>query len=514
MNPLTRQPNEWWLSDHGDLHIGDTIKSQDGHCTVSSLRYEYHTKDLELVVHQPYCFVYSKKFPFLDVWECYKNDGGTEYPTASISWTGRFTGQIPEDIKDKIYNVKKVYDYPYFVDHIDFPYIIWKNGDKTFYNNENIKQERTWTEFDKTNISTKYSKCSRYVATYFDRDNKEEDNEYVDVFDVIEDKWLFRVNHNTYKSHYICKVVEFIENNGDVYLLINDEHSLLSLYDMNGKVFKTFEGRDDFYTRYYRVIDNNKEWLVFYGFIWSPVYFMKMFDVEQMMNVDEYEPEEYAKYLKNIHKIGEVVSNKVCIFNDEYYAPTEYRDLVKRTEAEIQAKYIAKLKKLWKNDNNVFKKILRNETNCDVSFKNIDDQERIVKLIEKDITNAKCIGGNSGGDFSEHLECMLTSSITDLWNDDYEKTPDFIKGQDDTIIVDTIASTLYHSYKKYTNIISKYKDNGTTLTEVNLIFSFVFDEPTELVVQIKFDMIPTDKPHMYYYPDNDNKIDVIVYLRE
>ena len=124
---ITRESNEWWLSENGNLHIGDTVKSQDGYCTVSSFRYEYHKKYLELVVHQPYCFVYSKEFPFLDIWECYID----EHPTASISWTGCFTGKVPEDIKNKIYSVRKIHHFPYFVDHIEFPYIVWKNGDKS-----------------------------------------------------------------------------------------------------------------------------------------------------------------------------------------------------------------------------------------------------------------------------------------------------------------------------------------------------------------------------------------------
>lgn len=510
---ITKQSNEWWLSENGNLHIGEDIKSHDGCCTVSSLRYEYHKNDLELVVHQPYCFVYSKQFPFLDIWECYKNNDNNEYPTASISWIGRFTGQVPEDLKDIIYNVKKFHHYPFFIDRIEFPYIVWKNGDKTLYDDIDVKQERTWTEFDKTNISTKKSKCSRYVVAYFE-DDEEEDNEqeYVDIFDVIEDKWLFRVNHNTYKRYDICKIIEFIEQNGKTYVLINDEHSVLSLYDMNGNLYKQFDDCDDFYTKYFKVVDNEKEWLVFYGFIWSPLYFMKIFDVEQMMIVEEYEPELYVKYLENIHKINEVTSNKVCIFNDEYYTPTEYRDLVKSTEDEIELKYVTKLNDLWSNDNNVFKKILREETKANIIYKNADLKDEVFKLMKKEFTNADCVGGNSGSNFREHLEYMLTSSINDLWNDDYDKVPDFIQGKDDTIIVDTIASTLYHPYKKHTNIVHNYKKNGTLLSVVNLVFSFVFDK-TELVINVKFDMIPTEKPNLFYYPDKDDTIDVVIDIR-
>jgi hypothetical protein len=297
------------------------------------------------------------------------------------------------------------------------------------------------------------------------------------------------------------------------YVLINDEHSVLSLYDMNGNIYKQFDDCDDFYTKYFKVVDNDKEWLVFYGFIWSPLYFMKIFDVEQMMIVEEYEPEVYVKYLKNIHKIEEVVSNKVCIFNDEYYTPTEYRDLVKRTEDEIELKYVTKLKGLWSNDNNVFKKILREETKANIIYKNTDLKDKVFELIQKEFTNADCVGGNSGSNFRENLEYMLTSSINDLWNDDYDKVPDFIKGKDDTIIVDTIASTLYYPYKKHTNIINNYKNNGTALKAVNLVFSFVFDN-TELVIQIKFDMIPTDKPNLFFYPDKDDTtVDVLIDIR-
>lgn len=511
---ITRQSDEWWLSETGSLHIGETIKSQDGCCTVSSYRYNYHKKDLKLVVFQPYCFVYSEKFPFLDVWECYKKQDD-EHPTASISWTGRWSSRLPEDIKDKIYNVKKVHHYPYFVDDIKFPFILWKNGEKTRYDDIDVSFKRTWNEFDKTHSSLKYSTCSRYVAAYFESDKSDDDDdnddEYVDVFDTIEDKWLFRVNHNTYHRYHICKVVEFIENNGHIYVLVNDEHSVLSLYDMEGAIYKQFDDGDDFYTDYHRVIDNDKELLVFYGFIWSPFPFMKIFDVKQMIINDEYEPELYTKYLQIIDKnenSDDIVntSNKVCRFKEDYYTPTEYRDLVKRTEDEVQMNYITKLNGLWKNDN-IFKKVLNNQTVANIKYKSTDVKEKVADLLNKQVTNGSCIGGNSGCKFSDNLLYML-SPFEDVWSD-YEGDISFVKGNENTLIVDAIASTIMYPYKKYVNIINNYDTKGTSLKVVNLIFSLVFDEK-ELEIRVKFNMRPTDDAELFHFPDDDTCVDVLV----
>jgi hypothetical protein len=506
---ITRESNEWWLSDSGNLHIGDTIKSQDGYCSVSSHRYDYHKKDLKLVVHQPYCFVYSEKFPFLDVWECYKKQDG-EHPTASISWTGRWSGRLPEDIKDKIYNVKKLHHYPYFVDDIEFPYILWKNGEKTRYDDIDVSFERTWTEFDKAKTSLKYSTCSRYVAAYFDSDDSDDD-EYVDVFDTIEDKWLLRVNHNTYHRFHICTVVEFIENNGNTYVLINDEHSVLSLYDMEGNIYKQFEDGDDFYTDYYRIIDNDKEWLVFYGFIWSPLPFMKIFDVEQMTNNDEYEPELYTNYLRVVDKSKDndniiKASNKVCRFKEEYYTPTEYRDLVKKTDDEIERNYITNLNSLWKNDN-IFKKILKDQTVANINYKGVEVKEQVALLLGEELTNGSCVGGTSGCKFRDNLVYIL-SPIEDVWND-YEQAPTFIKGKQDTLIVDAIASTIMYPYKKHTNILDNYETKGTSLAAVNLIFSLCFDKK-ELEIQVKFNMKPTDNTELFHFQDNDTYVDIFI----
>jgi hypothetical protein len=516
---IMRESNEWWISDTGNLHIGDTIKSQDGYCTVSSHRYNYHKKDLKLVVHQPYCFVYSDKFPFLDVWECYKKKDG-EQPTASISWTGRWSFALPEDIKDKIYNVKKIHHYPYFVDDIEFPYIIWKNGEKTQFDDTDVTFKRTWTEFDKTNVIVKYSTSSRYVAAFFDKldDNSDDDNdddndaEYVDVFDTIEDKWLFRVNHNTYHREYICKVVEFIENNEHTYVLINDEHSVLSLYDMEGNVYKQFDDGDDFYTEYYRVIDDEKEWIVFYGFVWSPLPFMKIFDVEKMMDIEDYEPELYTNYLRTIDKNSKNIvqaSNKVCRFSEEYYTPTEYRDLVKNTEDEIERRYITKLNSLWKNDN-IFKKILKDQTVANIKYKNTEVKEKVADLLNKEVTNGSCIGGNSGCKFRDNLLYVL-SPFEDIWND-WKPTPSFITGNQDTFIVDAIASTIMYPYKKYNNIIDNYETKGISLKVVNLIFSLVFDK-IELEIQIKFNMMPTEDTQVFHFPDDDNSVNVLIDIK-
>jgi hypothetical protein len=511
---IIRQSDEWWLSETGCLHIGDTIESQDGCCTVSSYRYNYHKKDLKLVVHQPYCFVYSEKFPFLDVWECYKKQDG-EHPTASISWTKRWSGTLPEDIKDKIYNVKKLHHYPYFVDNIKFPYIVWRNGEKTRYDDTNVTFKRSWTEFDKTHTSLKYSNCSRYVAAYFESDNNDDnDDEYVDIFDTFEDKWLFRVNHNTYHRYHICKVVEFIENNGDIYVLINDEHSVLSLYDMEGRIYKQFEDGDDFYTDYYRIIDSEKEWLVFYGFIWSPLPFMKIFDVQEMISNDEYEPELYTNYLRIIDKnknSDNIVktSNKVCRFKEEYYTPTEYRDLVRKTDDEIERNYITSLNSLWKNDN-IFKKILRDQTVANIKYTSTEVRETVALLLTEEVTNGLCIGGNSGCKFRDNLVYML-SPIEDAWND-YEGEISFVKGNENTLIVDAIASTLMYPYKKYTNIIDNYETKGTSLKVVNLIFSLVFDKK-ELDMQVKFNMRPTDDTELFHFPDNDTCVDVLIGIK-
>ena len=129
--------------------------------------------------------------------------------------------------------------------------------------------------------------------------------------------FLFRIMHNEYHNDNMCRVVEFVENKDHgLLVLINDYHNCLSFYDMEKNMVKRYQGIDDFYTEYYRVQENNRDLLVVYGFYWTPITFLKIMDIDKMLDTDGYKSFEYFPKDEDFKNLdcGKFIVPRVCAF--------------------------------------------------------------------------------------------------------------------------------------------------------------------------------------------------------
>jgi len=300
-----------------------------------------------------------------------------------------------------------------------------------------------------------HSPCGKYNIKYA------KDFEFVYVFND-RDEFIFRLNHNTYKSHYCCNIIEFVKDE----IVINDEHSSLGIYDMQGKLRYNVCGFDDFYTQKFRVTDDDTDYLVLYGFIWSPVHFMSIYDLNKMVVDESYEPDRYWE--KDTRDLGVTVTsidNKVCYG----MTPSVFKSFMidKKNKEVIEKQEL--LNTRWTEDNIL--KIIVNDYPVDETIKN-----KILSSI--DCPNITCFGGKSGSEFKEHAENIILKSVNN------RKIIDFIAR---IIICDD-----------YT----KYSSNGTDLKEVNLIFTI----DDILKIHIIIPMTKIAQKDTYWFPENDEHV--------
>ena len=255
-------------------------------------RYKYDEQDLNFeldIDDENICYIYSTSSPLVDVWKKYSSDESEEWDIKNeISYT------TPESIDPTIQS-----------ELLRFT---------TITNQE-------------------------YTAVY---------NNKLPCVDVLKGgEFLFRIMHNEYHNDNMCRVVEFIENkHHGLLLLINDYHNCLSFYDMEKNMVKRYQGIDDFYTEYYRVQENNRDLLVIYGFYWSPVTFMKIMDIEKMLDTDGYKGGEYFPKDEDFKNLdcGKYTVPRVCAFKGQLFAPQEFMEVFKEDKISQENKKCTKVR--------------------------------------------------------------------------------------------------------------------------------------------------------------------------
>jgi hypothetical protein len=460
---MSHARNEWWLED-SELHIGDTIILEDDGITIPSFRHSYETiNDLKLFTHEEYCIVYSTSYPMLDIWK-YKVGNGTVAGTT-------YTKTLKMPAMD-LYHAERIVSRPYTPVEIEYrnnSFIIsWSHDhhQSTFdissecFTNEAFPAKKA-SDFKIENEIIIHSPCGKYYIKH-----SKEVREGVYIFNS-QDDFLFDLKHNTYQSHYCCNIIEFVADK----IVINDQHASLGIYDLSGQWCHRIYGDDEFYTQKFRVKDDDgKEYLVLYGFIWAPVYFMSIYDIEQMVADKSYEPDQYWERdtagLGNADEdvdVG-VAGNKVC----HGMTPSVFKEfMIQKKENEKIAKREL-LNKRW-NEDNMLKAILVSHP--------IDETIKSKILSAKECPRITCFGGNSGSEFEEHAENIVLKPVAKS-------------------IVDFIAGMIVGDYYS--------KKNSIYLKEVNLIFT------VDCILRIHI-IIPmtkiTDKDS-YLFPENDEQVSI------
>jgi hypothetical protein len=193
---------------------------------------------------------------------------------------------------------------------------------------------------------------------------------------------------------------------------------------------------------------------------------MSIYDIEQMVVDESYEPEQYWERdtagLEDA-EVG-VVGNKVCYG----MTPSVFKKfMIQKRESEKIAKQEL-LNKRW-NEDNMLKAILVSHP--------IDETIKSKILSSKECPHITCFGGNSGSEFKEHAANIVLKPVAKS-------------------IVDFIARMIVGDYYS--------KKNSIYLKEVNLIFT------VDCILRIHI-IIPmtkiTDKDS-YLFPENDEQVNI------
>jgi len=500
-NEIKREDNEWWLKC-SDLHIGNKIKLEDEGIAIPSYRYSYtkKIKGLKLFTHPDhpeYCLVYSTNFPIFNIWK---------YNIKQEAVAGTIYSKFLRFPKIDVFHINKILDRPYSPVNIECKkgqFIIYWHSDihddhsifeisenRIVYeklpihrNNEYIIESTSDSdESDSDDPGDKdlkmlYSPCNNYYIKYA------KGFEFVDVFNSQND-FLFRLTHNVYKSYYCCTIIEFVYNrDNELRILINDQHSCLGIYNMNGDLcFDNCLG-DEFYTHMFRVTENKKEYLVLYGFKWGPINFISIYDLEKLVSDEDYEPEQYWEIdTKDLElNLNDCKDNNVCYG----MTPDNFMKFMgdkKAKEENIQREL---LNKRWLEEN-ILKLILDEKTL--VSFGNHIDQklkENIDQILSYDkCPNITCFGGNSGSEFSYHADDIITKEVN-------HKKPD-------KIVIDLMARLVFK------DDYDKWSKNGTDLKEVNFIFTI----DKSIKMQVIIPMIKLQDKSTNWFPEHDENVKI------
>ena len=156
-------------------------------------------------------------------------------------------------------------------------------------------------------LSRTTSPCRRYVAIW----DASAEFPFVDVYETpspsSSSSFLFRVLHNDYKLYCTSTLVCFARvDDRRVRLLINDQHARLGVYGveshercvnkhgMGVPLFGRYVGGDLAGNGFINEYAVRGDWLVIYGFVWSPINFQEVHRLSVMANdavgCDEYAP--------------------------------------------------------------------------------------------------------------------------------------------------------------------------------------------------------------------------------
>lgn len=517
---MSREENEWWIKK-SCLHIGNTINLDEEGITIPSYRYSYSEKikDLEIFTHPDhpeYCLIYSKSFPIFNIWK---------YEVKKSAVAGTTYSKFLRFPSMDVFHVNRILERPYTPDRIDYNnelgqfIIYWSDSqdehsifeiskDTIVYEklpihrkNEYIIESRSSlpngesrsskeekdiesssddeSEAENADMKMLHSPCKNYYIKYA------KEFEFVDVFNS-QGEFLFRLTHNVYKSYHCCMIIEFVYNkDNELRILINDQHSVLSIYDMEGKLCHNIESGDEFYTHMFRIKEDNKEYLVLYGFIWAPIYFMSIYDLEKLVSEEDYEPDQYwEKDTGDLKRnLNDCKDNIVCFG----MSPNKFKAfmLEKNIKKEIALKEL--LNKRW-NEENILKLILDEKTR--VSFEPLIDRNlrhnMLGILLYKDSPNITCFGGNSGYEFKYHADDIIIKEVNHT--------------KQNKLVIDLLARMVF------SDDYEKWASNGSDLKEVNLIFTI----DNCIKMQIIIPMVQIHDKKTNWFPEDDK--DVLIKL--
>jgi hypothetical protein len=458
------EANQWRVSD-GCLHIGETI------CMgVPSYRYSESLEKIRLFTHldhPDYCFVYSTELSLFDVWK-YKMDN----KNTIAGTTGSFDGA------GHIKHIARRRHCPVNIESFGDNIILQWNGacQSVFYfANENIIDEFEILDGPKRRFSdvsphmmTLRSSCDKYCIV------QRKDSEIFDVFNTETDLFLFGLTHNMYKSSVCCTIVEFAYTaNGDLRIFINDEHACIGIYDMSGNTCHSLCDSDDFFTKMTRVVDDGKEYLVVYGFIWSPVHFMAIYEIEKMVTDASYEPDKYWE--------GDFEDFEA--FN---MTPNQFKTHMIEKRARAAAELKQRMDNAWTNrtNPNIIRRIFENTEDV-----NEDVAKYISNLLAENICpDIVCFGGQSDMEFKEHASRIITNPV----NNDKK----------DAIVIDAIARIIF------SDDYETYAVNGSGLKQSNLIFTF--NDILQVNIVIQMVQISDDS---YWFPAHDSDVKFVFSLK-
>ncbi len=84
-------------------------------------------------------------------------------------------------------------------------------------------------------------------------------------------------------------LIEWIENEGKVYLIFKKDHGCISIFDANSGEFIHNTKNTDMFIYYYKLFDND-EYLYISGWFWNPFPMRQIFHIPTMLLVPDYEP--------------------------------------------------------------------------------------------------------------------------------------------------------------------------------------------------------------------------------
>jgi hypothetical protein len=447
-----------WRFENGGLYLGDTV-TKDG-CTMPALRHAYDepiASMLQALVIGDDCYIYSTEFPILEVWGKHIDSSRT-YAGCSFS-----TLAHPQDVE--IWHARK---------RASFPIMIRDEGEvgeaqilAAITQREYSHGPSVWEQlFDEEDL---VRKCmDDFLAIYH------KDLPYVDVFE--KDRFVFRINHNDYKSEYTCKIVHFLKDDDKVLLLVNDQHSVLTVFDAITKdEVASYRGFDDFYVDYYVVGDT----LVLYGFIWSPVFFMKILNLKEILkNDEEYEGVDF--HIERDEKTRGLISPKVCVRNGVAHTPEEYMAIVEKEKSDRHAVFIAEVNKLWPGAA-IFRKVLAS------------DEDAWADLKDAEIASFKCNGGNSSRDYPAFCKPILAENLVkEVWKGE---VPDIVSNKPESALLDAIITMVFHENYKHTSV-KRY--DSWTLDTINLVYTINEKWRVKFVIE----MVPIDDKYFKPPPDD------------
>lgn len=462
--------SNFWLDnsekDCISLHIGDKIKLEEYGITIPSYRYSYkNIKDLYIFTHDKYAIIYTKHcnnhdIPICDIWKYIIK----QQTVPGIIYTKYL--KFPKD--QDIYHAERVFSLPYSPEeiiYIDNTFVIrWNSDHECIFDisSETIVKEdypvRTMTCSNMLNYGD-------YQINYIDK------SEYVDVF--YQNKFKYRLNHNTYQNYRTCTILEIYKS----YIIINHKHGLLGVYDIvTGKLLHEIIGEtgDEFFMHKYRIQEDSKEYLVLYGFIWAPAYFIAIYDLDLiisnnldlMISDNSYEPEQYWE--KDFSKLEAINIEKTIWFDIDIKT---FKTYIKDKQAKELFEKQELLNQRWLFTENNFIRYALSEYKIDS------------EIIKNDILSLQtcphitCHGGISGSEFKENAEDIIIKEFNGN-------------------IIDFFGNIILHcdNYKTYSEI-------GLGLKEVNLIF-VIHDI---LKIHIVIPMKKIEGKETYWFPESDNK---------